>query len=146
MLCNIGSIQLQRQDYKSSIESFTKALKRQEESYGSCHPLVVTTLDNLGFAHCKVKDYDSALKIYEKKLQSETAHFGRWNMQCCHTMMKKNVILEKQKDYSGALKGTVTVLALQKQFLLPDDPSIRDTHNMLERLEIKCRRPSCEVM
>ena len=62
-LCNKGYIDLEQQDYKTAIATFNESLVIQKLLLGADNKLVLSTLDNLGYAYAMHGSYDKALAV-----------------------------------------------------------------------------------
>lgn len=62
-MCNKGYIDLEQENYKSAIAVFNESLKIQKLLLGADNKLVLSTLDNLGFAYSMNESYEKALTV-----------------------------------------------------------------------------------
>jgi tetratricopeptide (TPR) repeat protein len=62
-MCNKGYIELEKEEYKPAIYTFNESLKIQKMLLGADNKLVLSTLDNLGFAYAMNRSYDRALAV-----------------------------------------------------------------------------------
>jgi tetratricopeptide (TPR) repeat protein len=62
-LCNHAYIDLEQSSYKSAIATLNESLKIQKMLLGADNKLVLSTLENLGFAYTMLGSYDKALAV-----------------------------------------------------------------------------------
>ncbi|KAI2507790.1 hypothetical protein MHU86_6686 [Fragilaria crotonensis] len=71
-MCNKGYIDLEQENYRSAISTFNESLAIQKLLLGADNKLVLSTLDNLGYAYAVQGSYDKALALqdFESALKS----------------------------------------------------------------------------
>ena len=62
-MCNKGYIDLEQNEYKTAIATFNESLVIQKLLLGADNKLVLSTLDNLGYAYAMHGSYDKALAV-----------------------------------------------------------------------------------
>lgn len=62
-MCNKGYIDLEQENYRSAISTFNESLAIQKLLLGADNKLVLSTLDNLGYAYAVQGSYDKALAV-----------------------------------------------------------------------------------
>ena len=62
-MCNKGYIDLEQDEYKTAIATFNESLVIQKLLLGADNKLVLSTLDNLGYAYAMHGSYDKALAV-----------------------------------------------------------------------------------
>eukprot|EP00934_Nitzschia_sp_Nitz4_P001517 Nitzschia sp. Nitz4//scaffold149_size55946//37788//39427//NITZ4_006600-RA/size55946-augustus-gene-0.72-mRNA-1//-1//CDS//3329536827//1517//frame0 len=73
-MCNKGYIDLERGRFNDAVAIFYESLKIQKVLLEANNKLILSTLDNIGYAYHMTGDYEKASKIYKElvTLQSET--------------------------------------------------------------------------
>lgn len=136
-LGSIGSIKLSQKLYSGAVRFFADALKAQIHVYGLYHPLVIITLDNLGYAHSKDKRYTQSSEIYEEMLHAQTAFFQGYNLDCYETLKKLCLVYCKMDQLDAAIDATLEAIAVQRRALSRDKQVFDKTQRLLQRLEKK---------
>ena len=62
-MCNKGYIDLEQENYKSAVSTFNESLVIQKLLLGADNKLVLSTLDNLGYAYAVQGLFDKALTV-----------------------------------------------------------------------------------
>lgn len=62
-MCNKGYIDLEQENYKAAVNTFTESIKIQKLLLGADNKLVLSTLDNLGYAQTMYGSTDKGLSV-----------------------------------------------------------------------------------
>lgn len=75
-LYNLGQTYLNMGNLQATQGYYDRALKMYEDSYGSKHPEVVTTLQAIGKLQMSEQKYDDALRTYHQSLKANVQNFN----------------------------------------------------------------------
>jgi tetratricopeptide (TPR) repeat protein len=66
-LCHSGYVELELNQYAEAIATFEESLKLQRKLLSLENPLVISTMDNLGYAYTMRRLYPKALEVSQTK-------------------------------------------------------------------------------
>mmetsp|Transcript_11277 Transcript_11277/g.16574 ORF Transcript_11277/g.16574 Transcript_11277/m.16574 type:complete len:477 (-) Transcript_11277:56-1486(-) len=103
-MCNKGYIDLEQENFKAAVGTFTESLKIQKLLLGADNKLVLSTLDNLGYAQTLNGSTDKGLATYKELLSNQEKSYGESQSDCARTMRSIIHLQLKNQDYENALK------------------------------------------
>jgi len=112
-MCNKGYIDLEQENYKAAVNTFSESLKIQKLLLGADNKLVLSTLDNLGFAQTMNGSSEKALTTYQELLSNQEKSYGESQSDCARTMRSIIYLQLLHKDYESALKTLCSLEDIQ---------------------------------
>ena len=126
---------LQRQgDFSGSFDAFQKALELQREAYGTEHPSVAATLNNLGAIQYMRGNWKEAVQYYEESLALHLKVHGQDHVDTAGSYHNLATATKHSGHYNKALELERTALAIRTRVLGPDHPDTAASHASLAHL------------
>ena len=130
-MCNKGYIDMEQEDFHLAIRIFHESLNIQKMLLGADNKLVLSTMDNIGFAYTRIGSFESALSVspdtscnntFSESCRSQTASQLLFSLQtyrelhsaqdksyistpldCADTLRKIVYVQLERQDYEGGL-------------------------------------------
>ncbi len=129
-----GLIYLSRKQYKQSLEHSQKALDINLSYLPADHKMLTPTYNNIGCVYLAQSDYVKALEYQQLALDCQL-NSDKSDVSSI-ILYTNNVgkIYGHQKKYKEAIEHHKRALQLQIQYLGENDPSLRDTYDLLSTM------------
>jgi tetratricopeptide (TPR) repeat protein len=129
---------LLRNEVNDALELLKFCLKSHRDKYGTLHPLVTSTLHNIGIILLFAEMYDKVIKYFQQAASIRIANLGIDHPEVCATMMKVGLIKVSQRDFDKALVTFTQVLHSRRKALGYDHPQTVKVLNNIACVHYEC--------
>jgi tetratricopeptide (TPR) repeat protein len=120
---------LSRNEINDALELLKFCLRSHCDKYGTIHPLVASTLHNIGIVLLFADMYEKALTYFQQAASIRIAALSIDHPDVCATMMKVGLIQVSRRDFDNALVTFAQVLHSRRNAFGYDHPQIVNVLN-----------------
>jgi tetratricopeptide (TPR) repeat protein len=129
-LCNKGYAELELNMYEDAINTFKESLKLQRQLLSPENPLVMNTMDNLGFAYTMNRKYGKAAEVYSELLTAQEA--GNAGDKVRINTFRKIVYVQLAiKDNENALESLRELESIELDLYGTESRQWKETHRLM---------------
>mmetsp|Transcript_4309 Transcript_4309/g.7187 ORF Transcript_4309/g.7187 Transcript_4309/m.7187 type:complete len:793 (-) Transcript_4309:66-2444(-) len=129
---------LARHEVDDALELLKFCLTSHRNKYGMLHPLVASTLHNIGVVLLFDNQYDTALSYFQQAVRIRIAAFGIDHAEVSATMMKLGLIQVSRRDFDNAQVTFSQILHSRRKKLGYDDPQTIKVLNNIACVHFEC--------
>jgi len=140
VLATLAHVQQQRGNYAASQRSWLRCLSIQEKVWGTSHPQVAITLNNLAALYIAQYRYGEAEPLLNRSLQITAETVGRSSPAYAYVLGNLALVAQKRQRFEDAGRQFEQALAILDRTLGPDDRRVGGLLNNLGELYLETKR------
>jgi tetratricopeptide (TPR) repeat protein len=129
---------LAKNEIEDALELLRYSLRSHRDKYGMLHPLVASTLHNIGVVLLFDDQYDTALSYFQQAVRIRIATFGIDHAEVSASRTKLGLIQVSKRDFDNAQVTFSQILHSRRKKLGYNDPQIIKVLNNIACVHYEC--------
>ena len=121
---NLGSVELMQGHFEPAQRALVESLELRREHFGRTHPLLVSSLANLGAIEIQLQRTQAGRQYYEQALAVLDANESTDTARRAKVRMGLAMAFSADQDYEGSYRENNAGLKLMREALGPDHPQL----------------------
>ncbi|CAF3809219.1 unnamed protein product [Rotaria sp. Silwood1] len=130
---HIASTYDNQEKYSEALDYYKRALELQIGHFGENDPSVRKTYSLISSIYYKQGDYEQSTSYREKSASLQKSITELDPSVLVDSLIKDGIVCLSQKQYQHALTHFKRALEIQQQYLLPNNPALAQTYNLIAK-------------
>jgi tetratricopeptide (TPR) repeat protein len=122
---------VEQKEFWQAIQTFNASLEIQRCLLGADNKLILSTLDNLGFAYLCQGSLDAALNTYDELFYNQESSYSEHALDGAATLKKIVYVQLMQTNFEGGLKTLCLLEDIQRDHLSSDSKQLLQTRRLM---------------